>query len=293
MMNRNYSNFFKTSDGQQIFYSTNFDTEEKPKKVLVFNYGLVCSNFHWSKQIEYFDELGYKILLHDYRGHYQSSRKDNIGDITFEQLSIDLNELINFLNLEDIILLGHSMGVNVCLEYCKNHQENVKKMILISGTIVPVFNIMMDTHLTGPLQPILTSILDSFPKQFNTFWKYGGWNPFLRKIIKAGGFNQKEVSDEFIEVYMNKLGELGPELFFQLLNQMQTHDILSFVHNIKTKTLIIGGNKDKVIPNYLQRILDEKLHNSELYIIHKGSHVPQVDFPVYSNERIEFFLGDN
>ncbi len=106
-----------------------------------------------------------------------------------------------------------------------------------------------------------------------------------------GGFNQEMVSDEFIEIYLNKIGVLGPDLFFQLIGEMQTHDILAFLSKIKTRTLIIGGNKDKVIPNYLQRILNEHLENSELYIVHKGSHVPQVDFPLLINERLELFLS--
>lgn len=289
-MNYNFNNFFKTSDGEQIFYTTNFKSHSKPKNVLIFNYGLVCSNFHWSKQIDFFDKLGFDILLHDYRGHYQSSGKHDLAKITFEQIANDLHELISFLELKDVILLGHSMGVNICLEYAKSHSTNINKMILISGTIVPVYNIMMNSHITGPVRPILTEILQKFPKPFNAFWKFGGWSPIVRKIVHSGGFNMDEVSDEFIEVYLNKLGELGPDLFFQLLDQMQCHDALAFAHKINCRSLIIGGNADKVIPNFLQKLMHSKMTNSKLYTIHKGSHVPQVDFPEITNERIEYFL---
>jgi pimeloyl-ACP methyl ester carboxylesterase len=290
-MKTSFNNFLKTSDGEQIFYTTNFKPGKAIKNVLVFNYGLVCSNFHWSKQIDFFDELGFDILLHDYRGHYQSSGKHDISKVTFNRIALDLNELVSFLKLENIVLLGHSMGVNVCLEYSKLYQENVQSMILISGTIVPVFNIMLDTHLTAPVRPLLSSLLSKYPKSFNTFWKFGGWNPIVRKFVHSGGFNVDEVSDEFIEIYLNKLGELGPELFFQLLDQMQDHDALAFTHKITTRTLIVGGNSDKVIPNFLQKLMHSKLTNSELYIMHKGSHVPQVDFPNFVNERMEHFIG--
>ena len=66
--------------------------------------------------------------------------------------------------------------------------------------------------------------------------------------------------------------------------------IFAFIHKIKTPCLLIGGNRDKVIPNFQQRLLNEKLENSEMYIVHEGSHVPQVDFPKMVNERIEYFL---
>jgi len=289
-MKGKFHNFFKTSDNEQIFYTTNFKIDSSPKNVLVFNYGLVCSNFHFKEQVKFFDEQGYNILLHDYRGHYQSSGINDLEKITFHQLALDLKELVDFLGLSKITLIGHSMGVNVCLEFAKNFDSTVSKMILISGTILPVHNIMMNTHLTGPLKPILISLLEKYPKEFELFWKYGGWNPVIKKLIHAGGFNIDEVSSEFIEIYLNKLGQLGPDLFFTLIDQMQEHDILAFVHRIETKTLIIGGCSDKVIPNFLQRLMQSKLVNSQFYSIYKGSHVPQVDFPIYANERMDLFL---
>ena len=40
-MNIETANYFKTSDGEQIFYSTNFDSKELKdnENVLMFNYG--------------------------------------------------------------------------------------------------------------------------------------------------------------------------------------------------------------------------------------------------------------
>lgn len=290
-MKQNYNNFFKTSDGEQIFYTTNFPHHSITKNVIIFNYGLVCSNHHWSEQIDFFDQLGFPILLHDFRGHFQSSGADDIDKITFEQIAADIKELINHLKLEQSIMFGHSMGVNICLEFAKSHQLDLKAMVLISGSIVPVHDIMMNTHLTGPLKPILLSLLKKFPYEFNAFWKYGGWTTLIQKMIHTGGFNISQVSDEFIEIYLNKIGQLGPELFFQLIDEMQRHDIIAFTSKIKTPTLIIGGNQDKVIPNFLQKLMGSKLENSELYVIHTGSHVPQVDFPMMVNERSLFFLN--
>ena len=54
----------------------------------------------------------------------------------------------------------------------------------------------------------------------------------------------------------------------------------------------MGGDKDSVIPYYLQETLESELPNSELYMIKDGSHVPQVDFPESTNERILVFVQD-
>lgn len=292
-MKNSFSNFLKTKDEEQIFFSTNFPHTEAPDRVLVFNYGLVCSNTHWSKQLGHFDKLGYKILIHDYRGHFQSSGKDNISQITFEKITEDLHQLITKLKIKKSILIGHSMGVNICLEYAHRYPKDVEKMVLISGTIVPLHNIMLNTNITGTLKPKLKSVLEKFPTIFNKAWKYSGWNPVMRKLVHYGGFNVDQVDNEFIEIYMNKLGSLGPDIFMQLIDQMQEHNTLSFVQSIKIPTLIIGGNRDKVIPNFLQRLMNENMEKSELYILQKGSHVPQADFPEFLNERVHFFLEKN
>lgn len=283
--------FHKTRDSEQIFYSTNYDTQKIKDGILVFNYGLVCSNFHYKFQIEYFHSLGYPIIIHDYRGHYQSSGKENLEELTLKNIAYDLNEILDKLEVKSCHLIGHSMGVNVCFEYAKYFQNRLTSMTLISGTLIPVHNIMLNTHITGPINTVMEAVLEKFPGEFKKLWKYTGWNPIVRKLVLQGGFNTKQVGDDFIETYLNKLGQLGPDLFIQLINQMQQHDLLAFIHKIKTPCLLIGGNRDKVIPNFQQRMLDEKLENSEMYMVHEGSHVPQVDFPEMVNERIELYLS--
>ncbi len=291
-MNNLYTNYFKTLDNQQIFFQTNFDPfeHESNEGILIFNYGLVCSNHHWVHQLDYFDEKGYRILVHDYRGHYQSSGIEDLDSITFENMTNDLYGLINHLKIKNPILIGHSMGVNISLEFNKRFPDVASKQILISGTTIPVYDIMFDSNVVDQVQPYIKKLLKAYPAAFKTFWKFGGWNPIIKKLIHAGGFNIKTVPSEFIEVYLNKLGQLGPELFFQLLDQMQIHQILGEVEIIKTKTLVIGGDKDKVIPNYLQRLLADSLPNAELYLVKNGSHVPQVDFPKFVNERMIEFI---
>ena len=96
-------------------------------------------------------------------------------------------------------------------------------------------------------------------------------------------------------------GYAGKELFDvlrdrkespQLIEEMKKHDIINHLDSIKSPTLIIGGDKDKIIPNKYQFALDQILSNSEIYIIKDGSHVPQADFPKLINERIQLFIDE-
>lgn len=293
MFKDNETNFFKTSDEEQIFYIKNFKSLNPNRPVLVFNYGLVCSNHHWKFQTEFFDSQDFQILIHDYRGHFQSSGKDQLNKITFKQMAEDINSLCHSLGIKKAIMLGHSMGVNVCLQLAVDFPELVCGLVLISGTFMPVKDIMFDSNIMEFVSPLTEAAFQKYPSFINTLWSTLGMNPIIKEFIHSAGFNRKKVSSEFIDIYLTKIGQLGPEIFFQLFNEMANQNIISHLEKIKVPTLVIGGLKDNVIPNHLQRTLSSLLNNSETYFLKDGSHVPQADFPDLINERIKLFINNH
>jgi non-heme chloroperoxidase len=128
------SHYFNTKDNVRIHYQCNFDIKKTPQEIIVFNYGLVCSDLHWKYQIEHFKK-NHPILIYNYRGHFQSTGRKKLETLTIQQFSDDLFEIIKFIKAKKVILIGHSMGVNVCLQFCIDHPELVKKQVLISGAI--------------------------------------------------------------------------------------------------------------------------------------------------------------
>ena len=295
MFQNSYPGYFYTEDGTRIFFSTNFPHNDKHdnRPVMVFNYGLICNFAHWREQIPFFEAKGYKLLLHDYRGHFNSSGDENIENCTFDNFTNDLHELIQSLKIKKSIMLGHSMGVNVTMEYAKRFPKELTAMVLISGSVIPPQDVMFDTNLMDLALPYFKMFTETFPDIFKTLWENSYMIPPLRLMIRDGGFNTKKVPMEFVEIYMKKIGELNSGLFFQLFEEMHDHDIINHIEKLKTPALIIGGDKDKVIPNYLQNILKKYLPDSEIYVVKDGSHVPQVDFPELINSRIFRYMEKN
>lgn len=293
MFKESHSNFFRTPDEEQIFYTTNFKKLDDSRPVLIFNYGLVCSNHHWKFQLEYFDNRGCQILIHDYRGHYQSTGKEDISKLTFPQMAKDIAGICGELEIEKAIMLGHSMGVNIALQLAKDFPSLVKAMVLISGTFMPAKDVMFDTNVMDIATPYLMAGFRKYPKLYDKIFSTVGVNPLVKGIIHSAGFNKKRVSSEFIEIYLNRVGQLGPEIFFQMFNEMTRQNITPSLRKLEVPTLVIGGVKDNVIPNHLQRTLAELLPKAETYFMIDGSHVPQADYPEMVNERVDVFLGQN
>jgi non-heme chloroperoxidase len=290
MFINNDANFYQTEDNEQIFFVKNFKTLDEKKPVLVFNYGLVCSNHHWKFQTEYFDRLGYQILIHDYRGHFQSTGAHDVKKITFTQISHDIAHLCEYVGIKKAFMLGHSMGVNICLQLAKDYPDLVAGMVLISGTFVNVKDVMFDSNLMEFITPIASLGFAKYPEAFNKIWSSSGMNPVVREIIHSTGFNRGKVSKEFIEIYLNRVGQLGAEIFLQLFDEMSKQNITGSLEKMSMPSLVMGGHHDNVIPNHIQRSLMNLLPNAEGYFMVNGSHVPQADYPEMVNERIRLFV---
>ncbi len=290
---KHHPQYFMTSDQVRIFYDTNFAQDQYDPNIplLIFNYGLVCNPNHFKEQYPFFEQMGYQMLVYNYRGHFNSSGNESIESCTFLNMANDLNELLIDLNLKNYYCIGHSMGVNLCLEFSKLYDtEQLKGMILISGTILPPQEVMFNSGIMDIVTPLVESLSTSYPDLVENVWKNSFLNPINHQILYQGGFNTKKVSLDFVKFYAKKISELPHKLFLQLMKEMQDHQIFNDLSRITTKVLVIGGEQDKVIPLHLQYVLHQKLPSSELYIIKDGSHVPQSDFPEMLNERIDFFI---
>lgn len=290
-----HNNYFYTNDGVRLFYQTNFtrETLDPKKPVIVFIYGLLCSHYHFKFQIPFFEEQGFQILLHDYRFHFGSSLAAPLETFTFDNVSTDLFELITNLGIKKPLFIAHSMGCNIALEYAKKYPKLTAGLILISGSVVAPQDVMFDSKIIDVTIPYIEALTLAFPELYKSIWKHSYKNPIAQYAVFDGGFNKKQTEIEFVQVYMKKISELPEKLFFHLLKVMHDHDIENYLDQIKAPTLLIGGDKDKIIPNYLQFELQEKLPNSKIYIVKDGSHVPQVDFPELINERMLMFIKKN
>lgn len=288
-----FSDTFINPHNQKLYFETNYDINYKltaDDLLLVFNYGLVCNTAYWAPQLAYFDALGFKILIHDYRGHFKSEGVEAISEITFVNLASDSLLLIKNLGHSRNIFIGHSMGVNVTLEFARLFPDEVLAQILISGTVLPPQNVMFNSNIFDLVFPYICLLHEKMPDFYRYVWKNIHKNTLVQKIVHHGGFNTSTVGIDFVRHYLQKVAELSPEIFEHLIIQMQKHNIINDLQNILTPSLIISGCDDKIIPNYCQSILKNNLKNSEIYFVNGGGHVPQIAFPTQVNERIEYFV---
>jgi non-heme chloroperoxidase len=278
--------FVNGFDGTRLFYST--EGEGIP---LVFCYGLVCSSLHWTYQIQHFSKK-YKTIWFDYRGHHNSAAPTNIKSITLENIARDLNTVLDELEVKEAVFLGHSMGVNVVLEYYRQMPHRVQAMVLANGTARPPLENLFKTNLSILGFEAFRKAQQLTPQLLKKIWKLSETNSLTQSLVSFGGFNPHLTPKEDIELYVKQVAAMDPALLIQLIESYNDYDASAWLHRIQVPTLVMGGELDKMIPVPQQELMAQLIPNSRMDVIRHGSHCPQMDLPELFNMKIEKFLQE-
>ena len=114
--------YLTMSDGIKLYYENCGEGE-----TLVFSHGLNSSH---NANKELYDEFreDFNTVVYDQRGHGDSDKSKIHMNI--QRLGQDLNEIIESLNLEDVTLIGHSMGAATIYSYVNQFGcDRIKRIV--------------------------------------------------------------------------------------------------------------------------------------------------------------------
>ena len=92
-----------SDDGVMI----NYYIKGSKKNALVFVHGYSCSSEYWWPQLEYFSK-NYTTIAVDLAGHGKSGL--NRKEYSMDAFGDDVKSVIEHLDLDQVVLIGHSMG---------------------------------------------------------------------------------------------------------------------------------------------------------------------------------------
>lgn len=116
--------YFATTDNTKLYFE--IQGEGKP---VVFIHGWSCSHETASGIVQIMKE-NYRCISYSHRGHGASECPEK--GFTVDQLARDLKELIDYLELKDVVLVGHSMGGYTIYSYISQFGcENISKIVVL------------------------------------------------------------------------------------------------------------------------------------------------------------------
>lgn len=272
-------------DGTPLYYELRGNGE-----AIVFVYGIACLINHWHFQLEYFSEA-YKTLAFDLRGHQKSQPLKNSENLKLEHLAQDIQDLLAHLGVKKAHFIGHSFGAPVILKLYDMNPSLFYTITFINGFSQNPIKNMFGLNIVDKVFFFIKDQYEYAPEFWNKFWKYSVDQPlsmFLAGI--AGGFNLETAQMKDIEIYAHGVSQMDLKIFMTLFEELMNFDGDSILPEIKVPTLIISGGKDNVTPQDFQKKFHEKIPTSEFVHVPYGSHCTQLDFPEFTNLKIEDFI---
>ena len=123
---------------------------------LVFVHGWSCDSHYWQQQIDRFSQ-DFKVVTVDLAGHGNSV--SNRDDYTIDSFALDVAAVVNNENLQQVILVGHSMGATVTVEAAH----------LLGDKVIGVISVDALLNVTLRVQPgAIPAIIAPFKADFSS-----------------------------------------------------------------------------------------------------------------------------
>lgn len=245
--------------------------EESNKPSIIFIQGFPFDQTMWYNQIEEFSK--YNCITYDLRGVGESYIGD--GQYTMEFYVEDLFSIISQLGLEKPILCGLSKGGYIALRAVERNQDLFSGLILCNTKSDSENDERKITH-SESINLINTQGLGKYIDNFIT-------DCFADETLKTN-------EDLFKSIYhqANKNYPLGVKgSILAMMTRTSTTNILT---KIKIPTLVISGEKDKLIETSIMKAMAEKIPGAEFAVIPNVGHIAPLEKPKYFNELISKFL---
>ncbi|KAJ2980267.1 hypothetical protein NQ176_g2740 [Zarea fungicola] len=272
------SDFVETSDSVRLSYSRSGPAT----RTLVFIPGWRQTAAQWRKQVEHFNK-NYDVITFDQRGHGESD-KPAFG-LRIARLAADLNDLLTSLALDNVTLIGHSMGCSVIWAFWDlypNMHGKLSKVILVDQSP------RMTADLTWTPEEAANCGAIFLPDRCQEIAR--NLDVAAEGLIRA--MFTSEVAEEDFRWVMKQNAKMSAQDAGTLFLDHAANDWSDVLPRINIPTLCIGA-KGSLLPAQSMELVSQKIPGSTIVTFEAqegGSHFMFWQNPNKFNEVVAKFL---
>ena len=238
----------------------------------VILHGFLGMSDNWKSLGVKYAEEGYEVHMIDQRNH---GRSFHHSEFNYEVMVEDLKHYCDSQHLENIILLGHSMGGKTAMLFAAKYPEMVKKLLVadIAPRFYPVHH---DAILEG------LSSLDFF-----TIKSRGEADRHLSRFVPDFGTRQFLLKN----LYWKDNGQLDLRMNLEVLkeNVSEVGEALPTHLKFEKDTLFLRGDRSEYIALSDEDIIKRHFPKAKLITIKNAGHWLHAENPVdFFEESINF-----
>jgi pimeloyl-ACP methyl ester carboxylesterase len=220
--------------GIKLAYADWGPVDASPEKTIVGVHGITANLIGWDAFAEKLVASGYRFIVYDLRGRGESSKLANGYNLTTH--SFDLRALLNYFNIEQANVLGHSLGAAIGVYFSAHYPERVRRLVLLDGGApLPSDTWQAIARSLDRLGKTFPS-LEAYLSMFKASPYFPTWNEYVANYYKY-------------DVIQNQDGTVTPKCQKEAIMEEQ-HNLdnmekyLSALHtHIKTPTLILRATE--------------------------------------------------
>ena len=251
---------------------------------VVFSHGWPLSADAWEDQMMFLASHGYRCIAHDRRGHGRSSQPWNGNDM--DTYADDLAALVNTLDLQQVIHVGHSTGGGEVARYIGRHgSKRVAKAVLIGA--VPPLMLKTAANPGGLPVEVFDQIRAGVRSDRSQFFK-----DLSVPFYGANRANSK-VSQGLRDSFWLQGMWCGLNAAYDCIKAFSETDMTEDLKKFDVPTLILHGDDDQIVPIGDSAMLSSKLvKGATLKIIPGAPHgMCSTHKDQISAELLAFFEG--
>jgi non-heme chloroperoxidase len=250
--------------------------------VLIHGYPLDGNS--WERQERVLLPAGYRVISYDRRGFGKSSQP-TVG-YDYDTFAADLNVLLGHLDLNDVVLVGFSMGTGEVTRYLGTYgSARVRKAALLG--VIPPFLLKTDDNPEGVDAQVFEGIKAAIVKD-----RYAYFKDFLDNFYNVDVLGGSRISDQAWQASFNVAVGSSPHATYACVGTWLT-DFRDDLPKIDVPTLVVHGTEDRILPfSATAKRLPGLIDDVRLVTVEGGPHNIAWTHPDEVNKALLEFLAD-
>jgi non-heme chloroperoxidase len=233
-------------------------------KPIILIHGYPLSGASWEKQLPVLLNAGYRVITYDRRGFGKSSQPAE--GYNYDAFAADLQQLITQLKLQDVTLVGFSMGGGEIARYLgKYGSKGVSKTVFIGA--VPPFLLKTADNPEG----VDASVFEGIKKAVAAD-RYAFFTDFFKNFYNTDLYLGKRVSEDVVHASWNLAAGSSATASLACVPTW-LEDFREDLKRVDVRTLVIHGDDDRIVPLSAAGARTAKLvKGAKLVVIKGGPH---------------------
>lgn len=252
--------------------------------------GLVCDGYIYRYLWDDLAELLPVTHFH-YRGHGRSGLPVDREQVDVPAHAADLNAVREHLGDPEVVLVGHSLGTQVCLEAYRARPERVKALVLLCGSFGRITHTFKGSDVLSSVLPSVLDFSARHPRLLRALWARVPVRAAIRLGVLMGDIDPSKVRVEDVEPYFRHALHVDFQLFVTMLRAAGEHSAEDMLPSVRVPTLVVAGSKDTFTPPEISVAMAESIPGAKLLLIPGGSHILPLEERDQLREVLRDFLG--